>query len=439
MIPEDYIFCSKEEVDERQRTGEIHILEATIETADLRLPLSSRLIDRSRAVRKFVRSGSSDLQKRYLSRTPHQLHATTHYLICNIWHCTPPLRRNSGCSVSSTYAFVMDRLLAVRQEITSLSLSSSDPLFAVSLLKSMVHFYINSMHVLTSLSAENPYVNDADISAAGLTSLGSKDVRIPSLGSWFDLHLHENALSSCLKSALGLCCHIPPQQQRVFHGNRDELSAYFMLLSAAQELRKCFHDIYFNKGNSSTNMKQTVRLSTMKELFVQRVTLVPNNLIGLRTLHCLDSVLNLDPQDASHSDIATQSSVKGSLLAHIALKCVRCIRQGNSAGAVRAFSPIASSSRRKNDTNAFEGHVHKIHLRQRLMLGCLLHHLLPELRLLRLMQCDVAVTKNCEIDMVYISKTTATISLYTIVNLNFTLSAPLFSSDFAPQQTLVES
>ena len=297
----------------------------------------------------------------------------------------------------------MDRLLAVRQEITSLSLSSSDPLFAVSLLKSMVHFYINSMHVLTSLSAENPYLSDADISATGQMSLGSKDIRLPSLGSWFDLHLHENALSSCLKSALGLCCHIPLQQQRVFHSNRDELSAYFMLLSAAQELRKCFHDVYFNKGNSSTNMKQTVRLSTMKELFSQRVALVPNNLIGLRTLHCLDSVLNLAPQDASHSDIATQSSAMGSILAHIALKCVKCIRQGNSAGAVRAFSPIASYSLRKHDTNTCGGHVHKTRLRQRLMLGSLLHHLLPELRLLRLMQCDVAVTKNCEMDMVCIS------------------------------------
>jgi SAC3/GANP family len=409
MIPEDYRFCSKEEVDERQRTGEIHILEATIETADSRLPLSSRLIDRSRAVRKFVRSGSSDLQKRYLSRTPDQLHATTHYLICNIWHCTPPLRRNSGCSVSSTYAFVMDRLLAVRQEITSLSLSSSDPLFAVSLLKSMVHFYINSMHVLTSLSAENPNLSDADISTAGRMLLGSKEIRLPSLGSWFDLHLHESALSSCLKSALGLCCHIPLQQQRVFHINRDELSAYFMLLSAAQELRKCFHDVYFNKGNSSTNMKQTVRLSTMKELFSQRVALVPNNLVCLRTLHCLDSVLNFDPQDASHSDIANQSSAKRSLLAHIALKCVRCIRQGNSAGAVRAFSPIASYSLRKHDTSTFGGYVHKIRLRQRLMLGSLLHHMLPELRLLRLMQCDVAVTKNCEMDMVCISNETATI------------------------------
>jgi SAC3/GANP family len=403
MIPEDYRFCSKEEVDERQRTGEIHILEATIETADSRLLLSSRLIDRSRAVRKFVRSGSSDLQKRYLSRTPDQLHATTHYLICNIWHRTPPLRCNSGCSVSSTYAFVMDRLLAVRQEITSLSLSSSDPLFAVSLLKSMVHFYINSMHVLTSLSTENSYLSDADMSTAGQMLLGSKDIRLPSLGSWFDLHLHENALSSCLKSALGLCCHIPREQQSVFHSNRDELSAYFLLLSAAQELRKYFDDVYFNKGNSSTNMKQTVRLSAMKELFSQRVALVPNNLIGLRTLHCLDSVLNLDPQDASHSDIATESSAKGPLLAHIALKCVRCIRQGNSAGAVRAFSPIASYSLRKHDTNTSGGHVHKIRLRQRLMLGSLLHHLLPELRLLRLMQCDVAVTKNCEMDMVCIS------------------------------------
>lgn len=38
------------------------------------------------------------------------------------------------------------------------------------------------------------------------------------------------------------------------------------------------------------------------------------------------------------------------------------------------------------------------------MLGSLLHHLLPELRLLRLMQCDVAVTKNCEMDMVCISE-----------------------------------
>jgi hypothetical protein len=404
MVPEDYRFCSKEEVDERQRTGEIHILEATIETADSRLPLLSRLIDRSRAVKKFVRSGSSDLQKRYLSRTPDQLQATARYLICDIWHCIPPLRRNSGCSVSSTYAFVMDRLLAVRQEITSLSLSSSDPLFALSILKSMVHFYINSMHVLTSLSAENPCLSDTDISTTSRTSLGSKEIRIPSLGSWFDLHLHENALSSCLKSALGLCCHIPLQQQRVFHSSRDELSAYYMLLSAAQELRKSFHDVYSNKGSTSTSIKQTVRLSTMKELFSQRVALVPNNLIGLRTLHCLDSVLNLVQQDVVHSDIATQSSAKGSLLAHIALKCVRCIRQGNSAGAVRAFSPIAIYSVRKHDVGRSEGHIHKVRLRQRLMMGSLLLHLLPELRLLRLMQCDVAVTKNCEMDMVWIRR-----------------------------------
>ena len=400
MVPEDYRFCSKEEVDERQRTGEIHVLEATTETADSRLPISSRIIDKARAVRKFVRSGSCDLQKRYLSRTPDQLKATTQYLICDVWNCERMVHRKSESCVSSTYAFVMDRLLAVRQEITSMSPLSADPLFAVSLLKSMVHFYINSMHVLTSLSAEKPYSSDIDIDAPARKVLMSKDSNIPSVGSWFDLHLHENALSSCMKSALGLCCHMPFERQNVFRSSRDELSAYFMILSAAQELRKCFHDIYYGGGSGSSNMKQSLRLSTLRELLTHRMALVSNNLNNLRTLHSLDTVLNPDRQHVVHSDMTPQTSAKGSFIAHIALKCVRCIRQGNSAGAVRAFLPIASSSLRPYNLNIIEAHMHTVHLRQRLMLGSLLHHLLPELRLLRFMQCDVSVNKNCEMDMV---------------------------------------
>ena len=404
MVSEDYRFCSKEEVDERQRTGEIHVLEATTETADSRLPISSRIIDKARAVKKFVRSGSCDLQKRYLSRTSDQLKATTQYLICDVWNCDRTVRRKPASCVSSTYAFVMDRLLAVRQEITSMSLLSADSLFAVSLLKFMVHFYINSMHVLTSLSAEKPYSSDIDVDAPARNILRSTNSNITSVGSWFDLHLHENALSSCMKSALGLCCHVPFERQNVFRSSRDELSAYLMILSAAQELRKCFHDVYYGGGSCCTNMKQSVRLSTMKELLTHRMALVSNSLNNMRTLHSLDTVLNLDRQHVVHSDMTPETSAKGSLIAHIALKCVRCIRQGNSAGAVRAFLPIASSSLRPHNLNSIDAPMHTAHLRQRLMLGSLLHQLLPELRLLRLMQCDVSVNKNCEMDMVKILK-----------------------------------
>lgn len=395
---EEYQFCSREEVIERQKNGDVHILEATIETADPKLPISSRIMDRARAVKKFTRSGSSDLHKTYESRSRKQLSVTSRYLICDVWWSTftsrfhersPSPRYARGIDISAKYTFVMDRLQSVRQDITSSSMFNSDPVAVADLLKLLVHFYVHSMHIISA-----PYCTPADGNRYtvddGRSPLKSKSSH--PVTSWFDLHSHESALSSCLTTALGSCRQLPLIQQLSVKNIRDELSAYSVLLSVARQLRNLFQGIFSNYSSASYSAlsQHSAALSLMKSLLLKFSVLGSDSLNTLRELYSVDAAIG-----SSDMHNAGGNKTPSLELPQISLKCLSSIRQCNPASAVRAFLPAARTTARQctSDTEGASLDC-SISRTQRVVLAALLHQLLPELRLLRFLQCDTVANKD---------------------------------------------
>ena len=183
-------YCSPEECAYRQRTGDVHMLEATDETR--RLPVNRRVADARRIVKKFVRSGSSELHKSYAPRTLAQLQATVMYLLHSVWW----VRRGDAAALPVVYAFVADRVQAVRQDVITDNHFQADSVAVVSLFEQLVRFYVDSMHVALGTVAPP--------ATSGPAGSGA-----PPLSGWFDLHLHESALSSCIATCLGFCAQRP--------------------------------------------------------------------------------------------------------------------------------------------------------------------------------------------------------------------------------------
>ena len=102
-----WVYCSEEEGLDRERMLDVHVLEATDETKAL--APSKRLIDPSKAVRKFIRSGGDNLHQKLPPRSIEALHSELSVTALD--------RRPDGVH----YAFVMDRMNAIRQELVSRS------------------------------------------------------------------------------------------------------------------------------------------------------------------------------------------------------------------------------------------------------------------------------------------------------------------------------
>ena len=105
----EYCYCSLQEAEYRQRTEDVHMLEATDTTRHLQI--TKRVVDKYRIVKKFVRSGSLDLHKSFTPRTLSQLESTVIYLLLEIWD----VNKNDENMLPIVYAFVQDRIQAVRQ------------------------------------------------------------------------------------------------------------------------------------------------------------------------------------------------------------------------------------------------------------------------------------------------------------------------------------
>ena len=105
----EFCYCSLEEAEYRQRTDDVHILEATDTTRHLKT--KERIVDKYRIVKKFIRSGSLDLHKSFTPRTLSQLESTVTYLLLEIWNGY----KNDANMLPVVYAFVQDRIQAVRQ------------------------------------------------------------------------------------------------------------------------------------------------------------------------------------------------------------------------------------------------------------------------------------------------------------------------------------
>lgn len=397
---EEYQYCSREESIERQRNGDVHLLEATIETADPKLPLSSRIMDKARAVKKFTRSGSSDLHKTYKRRSQMQLSATSRYLICDIWWQTfsspfheRVLSKRDACDIdiSAKYTFVMDRLQSVRQDITSASMFNSDPVAIADLLKLLIYFYVHSMHIITALCCTLAEGNTLIFDGGPIPN---KSKSAHPVTSWFDLHSHENALSSCITTALGSCRQLPISLQLSVRNIQDELSAYAILISAARQLRNAFGGIF--NTNSSTSYialsQHSAALSLMKCLLSKSTVLGSDSLNSLGELYSVEAAIGKSIDTHFKEG---RSEVPSLAVSQIALKCLSNIRRCNPAGAVRAFSPAARSTSRQRCAG-IDGILLDcpLSMTQRTILAALLHQLLPELRLLRFLQCDAVANKD---------------------------------------------
>ena len=417
---------------DRGRFSDIHILEATPETSDAKYPLQARVIDASRAVKKFTRSGSSDLHKTYEPRTLSQLEDTVQYLLRDIWwsSCSisfegssQRLSCRSASNVSSAYTFVMDRLQAVRQDIISLNMFESNPIAVIQMLRTVLIFYINSMHLLSAsydcfdtsqppldstkqvkVPTESAHGNNG-MNATNRHRYASKQLhsknnpsctRTISVSSWFDVHSHESALSSCLTTVLNFCLQLPIECENRYRNQGGtfrvsayikEFSSYSMLLSLSRQLRSAFQ--YTCSDSNSPHVRHSTAVTAMKSLSSSHPTIGSDSINILRELY--STTINTDDD-----------------LTDIALKCVKNIRQCNPEGAIKSFSIIsphkAKTSIMTNPPNSYEKNALllpiSLPISHRLTLGALLHHMLPELRLCRLMLKDLSDKKDEEVNMV---------------------------------------
>ena len=431
MKRREYMFCSRGEVLERARICDVHLFEATDESSDRKNPMSCRVMDPCRAVRKFTRSGSSDLHKTYEPRSFTQLHATVHYLLGDIWwqstnqscnRWNRNLLGKSGSDLGLAYTFVMDRLQAVRQDIISLNIFQSNPFGAIKLLRDIIIFYVNSMHLITSgygalVASPSPTPGDRQPNATLLygesysnghfqtDDKGTSASPCISISSWFDLHSHESALSSSLTTNLGFCRQLSIEfrdEHSAFDvaAHYDEFSACSMLLCTARQLRDFFQHVHSSTSSSSQNIKA---IAAMRLLCVQQPTLGSDSVGTLRESNQYRS--NNSTDKLVDKELRPMTELSTSV--RTALRCVSCVRRSNPEGAVRAFSSFADTSsttttgaiRMKMDCIG-AAEVETFHRVQRLLMAALLHHMLPELRQCRLMLCDLSDKKEGVIDLV---------------------------------------
>ena len=120
-----HAYCSKVEVTKRQYEHDVHILEATDST--ITFSGAKRILDPNKAVAKYYRSGTCNAFKGAATRNISCLENTLYYLINNVWSCVIRSGTETGTeskydinTVCTRYNFCMDRLAAIRQDITFL-------------------------------------------------------------------------------------------------------------------------------------------------------------------------------------------------------------------------------------------------------------------------------------------------------------------------------
>ena len=185
--------CSEAEGLEREAEGDLHFLESTLLSRDW--ASSRRQADPVRVVHKFYRSDSENRHIRFPPRTFEQLVATVRHLR-HVWE--------NALDRGICYGFVMDRLMAVRQELVT----HGDKMYST----------VEAVSVL-----------------AESASLYSMVYRGCSPSSWWDEHMHEGALSSCLSTALSI--PLPESSLLVVGDLLDGLRATALFLHVLGTLR----------------------------------------------------------------------------------------------------------------------------------------------------------------------------------------------------------
>ena len=295
-------YCSRLEIEYRQRVGDVHELESTDGT--MHLPQSKRILDPSKAVKRFVRSGSQDLHKSFPKRTIPQIEATIDYLLLNIWssHVSKTVAivqlSQHQVTLSVLYAFVMDRIQAVRQEVVPLldsllltiarkqqqsdvteitimdrsvsslqgnctedqvdSSSANEISSVLSLLFQLTRicrFYIHSLHIISIATGQplihnvlqNKHVDTSILSIDSIhTPLCEYNNRISF--SWFDYHLHWNAFRSCTATCTDICqrlnmLNISQGDLSLLTSIRDEIMSYTLILAVVTNIFDRFRNL----------------------------------------------------------------------------------------------------------------------------------------------------------------------------------------------------
>ena len=139
MKIEPYTMCSRKEVNFRQRSNEISVFEATIETADR--PPSDRQLDPTRAVKKYRRSAAGGIGKdqQYPPRNLDELYRTVEYLIDMLIHWQTSLRLTApATSFLELVHFVEDRIRAIQVDLVTSQYASKE-----------IQYKIVKIHVMT--------------------------------------------------------------------------------------------------------------------------------------------------------------------------------------------------------------------------------------------------------------------------------------------------
>lgn len=283
--------CSEEEGRDRELHFDVHVLEATDETKQG--PTNSRKIDSRRAVRKFIRSGSDNLQCRYPARSLASIQYTVTYLI-QCWYLNST-ETSSESDIAICYHFVMDRVNAVRQEVVSKQIKGTE---ALNLLNSIVRLYLNMGCRCRQLLIINR----------------SKSVK---KDDWYDSIMHDNAITSCIIGALsngneykldmaGGCA-----SDNEIAYIMEELTCYLLLQRTFQHFMKVVEQVVHSNGTVSlfngmcfpdilTSMKAALEyFPGMNPLFSMICQFIGACLRGSNPSKAISIIYSLEPRTES--------------------------------------------------------------------------------------------------------------------------------------------
>jgi hypothetical protein len=356
-------------------------------------------------------------------------------------HKSPKIDAVFAVNIGMRYAFVSDRVQAVRQELVAEEILDSNCIaeeritILVELFESMVQFYFQSMYFISS------YPNGMD--RADVPPSASFDC-----SSWFDLHLHEQALQSLLATALDWSKRQQLARGPVLRGVFGEFVAYSTLLLVAKALREAFADIVEGLGSFASapalpsRLVGTLHAAGLVEATRDLAVLLDGN-VGPSTSVFKAAVGTVAEKadcriDAGYEGSYAFSRTKGTAaiptICEVVLAFIVQVRRGNPAGAVRLLSTFivsssdedhsfitrrvakpadgwvssieqeaqtGSSSASGSDSNSGRPAVRGA-VGQRLTLAAALLYMMPELRLWRLLLAQSAANKNETVTLVRI-------------------------------------
>lgn len=346
----EYIYCTKEEAIERQRVTDIHPLEATDETSSL--ITSKRVYDPTKVVKKFNRSGTLNLHSSSTIRTTTQLNSTVDYLFYNIWLNNS---KSDQFPLEMRYSFIMDRLRAIQQEIFTNEMISNELAY---LLYKICNFYINCLYICSN----NIYNFNKNYA-------GSHNISFHK-SNWFDFHLHESAIQSCIASTITMCKAINNNYKIIntslFISNNSISNSvepivinticYNILLRISISIKEIFREL----NNSTPEILS--KLSSVKLSFIQDEMIILINSKNFDDNHFIKLILNL----------------------------IEAIKQHNPSKFIKSYKYcLDSNNSYSNSNNGFK-----------LSIIALLLYMLPEIRIWRILLIERSSCKGDKISSV---------------------------------------